>query len=173
MQTRLKHLFAVYKCLETHLDDDMTNKNDILLKYIISRVAFRCDTRPKLHRCEPRFIEYTKMMLQIPRDEIIRMYGCHDGGSKWQKELLINVDRDIYDIVQSIDAPRLFTPTQKAQKLKEQGDLCTWCNHPIVYGDQSVCHHKVPWSRGGPTTLDNLQVLHKQCHTDLHLNSEA
>lgn len=171
MQTRLKHLFAVYKCFEKHLDPDTTN--DIILKYIISRIAYRCDTRPKLHRCESRFVEYTKMMLQMPREDIIRLYGCHDGGPQWQQKLLVGIDRDIHDIVQSIDDPRLFTPTQKAQKLKEQGGLCTWCNHPIVYGEKSVCHHKMPWSRGGPTTLDNLQVLHAQCHTDLHLNSDA
>ncbi|MGA9103068.1 DUF222 domain-containing protein [Aeromicrobium sp.] len=60
---------------------------------------------------------------------------------------------------------RLATPRQaKAIALSQHG-MCASpaCHHPIAHN-----HHVVPWSRGGPTDLDNLIGLCRKCHSLVH-----
>ena len=56
---------------------------------------------------------------------------------------------------------RLFTKIQIGTKLKEQNNVCAICkNGKEKYeGD-----HIIPWSKGGKTNDENLQVLCISCH---------
>ncbi len=60
---------------------------------------------------------------------------------------------------------RLATPRQaKAIALRQHGTCASpACHHPIAHN-----HHIVPWSRGGPTDLDNLIGLCRKCHSLVH-----
>ena len=60
---------------------------------------------------------------------------------------------------------RLATPRQaKAIALRQHGTCASpACHHPIAHN-----HHVVPWSRGGPTDLDNLIGLCRKCHSLVH-----
>jgi len=165
---RLKHLHVVYELLVKHMTPGVS-PNDIVLLTLIGRITRWCDTRPKLTRCEAKIFEYANTILETPTDDLLRAYDCIQANNKYQMRLVYSIDRDIHDIVAGIDDLRLFTPTQKAQKLKEQGGLCTWCSKPIEHRDTREGHHINPYIKGGPTTLENLQVLHTECHRDLHL----
>lgn len=46
---------------------------------------------------------------------------------------------------------------------ERQGELCNLCRRSIPF-DLMHGDHIVPWSRGGPTTLDNLQALCGSCN---------
>jgi hypothetical protein len=171
LETRLKHLRVVYGVLEKHKLFEDKKPNDIVLLVLISRIARWCDTRQMLTRCESRLIEYATMMFNVARSEMASMLCCPERNGGYQTRLIYRIDRDIHDIVEQLDDPRLFTPTQKTLKLREQCNECPWCKKPIEWEQKYEGHHVVPYSKGGPTTLANLQVLHEECHKALHLNS--
>lgn len=60
--------------------------------------------------------------------------------------------------------PRQFTPQQIKAALKKQQDTCTWCRKPILPDHAREGDHVIPWSQGGETTAENLEVLHRPCH---------
>ena len=167
---RLKHLHLVYERLAKHMTPGVS-PNDIVLLTLIGRITRWCDTRPKLTRCEAKIFEYANTILETPTDDLLRTYDCIQANSKYQRRLVYSIDRDIHDIVEQLDDPRLFTPTQKTLKLKEQCGQCTWCSKPIEWGQKYEGHHDKPYSQGGPTTLANLKVLHTECHMELHARS--
>ncbi|GAA3102563.1 hypothetical protein JOF29_003404 [Kribbella aluminosa] len=59
---------------------------------------------------------------------------------------------------------RLATgPIRKALTARDKGCVC--CGAPPLYCD---AHHVLSWIDGGETKLDNLVLLCKRCHRDLH-----
>jgi hypothetical protein len=170
LDARLKHLRDVYAMLEKHkiLDE---KPNEIILLTLIGRIARWCQARPMLTRCETRLVEYATLMLDMPSPEMASILGCGERNGPYQKRLMYRIDRDIHDIVEQLDDPRLFTPTQQMMKLKEQGGVCPECEKPIEWGQKYEGHHDKPYSQGGPTTLANLRVLHTECHMALHARS--
>ena len=53
-----------------------------------------------------------------------------------------------------------------------QDGTCPNCQQPITIDQEWVIHHKRPISLGGGETLDNLQMLHGNCHRQLHAKYE-
>lgn len=171
LEKRLKHLNFVYRALEkNNLFDSETNK--IVRRMMIGRVAFWCDTPAKFTHCSGPIIEYASMMLKRSTDEHMKCLGCRQSNLDRQRRLLEMINRDVQDIVTQMDDPRAFTPTQKVKKLDEQDGKCTWCNEPILPGQKRDAHHIISYRDGGKTTLDNLAVLHEECHKDLHANPD-
>jgi hypothetical protein len=169
LDARLKHLRIVYEFLEEKTVI-VHNQNDVILLAFIGRIARWCQTRSMLTRCGSRFTEYANMMFD-PAYDIPSTLGCSGTGGSYQKRLVMRVDRDIQDIVDQLDDPRRFTPTQMSLKLKEQGRVCPECEKPIKWGQKYEGHHVIPYSKAGPTTMENLQVLHTECHAALHARS--
>ena len=60
---------------------------------------------------------------------------------------------------------RAFTESQKIKKYEEQGGVCAICGKKLDI-DECEMDHKLPWSKGGLTTLDNLQLLCRECNSD-------
>ena len=58
---------------------------------------------------------------------------------------------------------RVFSDIQKRKKYEEQHGVCPDCGGTFNYEDMQG-DHIVPWSRGGHTTYDNLQMLCRQCN---------
>jgi hypothetical protein len=59
---------------------------------------------------------------------------------------------------------RLFSKAMINKKLEEQGRLCTLCTKPIGEKDKYDGDHIKPWTVGGQTVFENLQVVHRRCH---------
>ncbi|GAB4065175.1 HNH endonuclease signature motif containing protein [Angustibacter speluncae] len=61
---------------------------------------------------------------------------------------------------------RLATPAQRAALAARDGG-CVW---PGCTAPPSLCeaHHVIWWSRGGPTTIDNLVLLCTRHHSEIH-----
>lgn len=166
LEKRLNHLNFVYKALEkNNLFHSTTNK--IVRRMMIGRIAFWCNIPSKFNHCSEPIIEYASLMLKKSTDDHMKYLGCHQPNVKYQRRILEMINRDIQDIVMPRDDPRYFTPAQKRKKLDEQGGKCTWCNEAIVFGQKYEGHHKTTFFGGGSTTLDNLEVLHKDCHDDI------
>ena len=50
------------------------------------------------------------------------------------------------------------------EKLELQKNICPKCSKEIISTDDYDGDHIIPWTTGGSTTIENLQVLHKRCH---------
>ena len=61
------------------------------------------------------------------------------------------------------DPRRHFSRQDVWRSWHVQGCICKLCGRAIPF-DLMVGDHIVPWSRGGPTTLENLQALCGSCN---------
>lgn len=66
-----------------------------------------------------------------------------------------------------IDAPtgerRLFTYSEK-QSLFDASQTCAICHQRIEHLDDAAVDHKIAYSNGGNTSLDNAQLAHRYCN---------
>jgi len=63
-----------------------------------------------------------------------------------------------------LDSKRTFTKKSIEAKLVEQNGRCEYCGIEVSEKD-AVGDHKHPWSKGGPTTNDNLAAACKSCNS--------
>ena len=61
------------------------------------------------------------------------------------------------------DRVRLFTKTDK-ENLFYTGCICAYCGNRILNIDDCEIDHIIPFSLGGPTNLENAQLLHRHCN---------
>ena len=53
---------------------------------------------------------------------------------------------------------------------KEQRGRCWVCGQPLRIGEEDCqIHHRIGRSRGGPDTADNMELLHVNCHRQIHV----
>jgi 5-methylcytosine-specific restriction endonuclease McrA len=53
---------------------------------------------------------------------------------------------------------------------KEQEGRCVICSQPLRIAEEDLhIHHRIWRSRGGPDTADNLEMLHANCHRQIHV----
>jgi len=58
---------------------------------------------------------------------------------------------------------RAFTPTQKQEAFEKQNGICPKCGQKFIF-DEMEGDHITPWSEGGKTIPENLQMLCKDCN---------
>ena len=52
---------------------------------------------------------------------------------------------------------------------KEQEGRCRVCGQPLrIAEDDCQIHHRIWRGRGGPDTVDNTELLHANCHRQIH-----
>jgi RHS repeat-associated protein len=68
------------------------------------------------------------------------------------------------------DPKRTSTAGEKSQKLSEQGGKCANCEKPVKDGD-GIGHHVDRHADGGKTDSNNVPVVCKDCHKELHSGS--
>lgn len=65
----------------------------------------------------------------------------------------------------SLDPIRRFDDEMAWRKLKEQGGVCALCREQLGHARRDFhADHAHPWSLGGRTDWDNLQVLCPSCN---------
>lgn len=84
------------------------------------------------------------------------------------KDITSSCLRNIFEYVITEDKtlinPRAFSDSDKRRKYNEQNGDCAYCHkHFDNYKDMQA-DHIVPWSKGGETTYDNLQLLCPKCN---------
>lgn len=63
---------------------------------------------------------------------------------------------------------RAFDNNTKLRVYEKQGRKCAACQKPYEFDDMEG-DHIIPWSQGGHTTEDNLQMLCRPCHRRMHV----
>lgn len=61
----------------------------------------------------------------------------------------------------------------KAHLYKQQEGICPYCKQAIIFGENWSVHHIFPKSQGGSDRLENLQLMHEDCHRKLHSDQPA
>ena len=59
------------------------------------------------------------------------------------------------------------------QVWQKQGGRCTICGQHIIPEHKWELHHKVPRKEGGTNKLENLMMLHPDCHRQLHSHNKV
>lgn len=151
---------------ELLLHDAHTN---IELPYVLGRLAMRFP-RIELFRHKKRDIApQIKTAIVAPSPaEMVAKEGLSARNATFQKR----IHKRICELIDSVagaaatDGPRLFTKKDKAQKLRDQDGICTLCSQKILPHQVKDGDHIVEWCNGGPTTYDNLQIVHRHCHQE-------
>jgi hypothetical protein len=66
-----------------------------------------------------------------------------------------------------LDPKREYTDNEKIAVFRMYGGICQRCNKKLEMSNFHV-HHKIPWAKGGKTTLENALLLCESCHRELH-----
>lgn len=129
-------------------------------KFVISRLLYKFNTNIALfNRHIIDIIE--KLKIEITNVDIQEKLDCNSRNAIFQKKLITLIDNTISSSCELKNDKRLFTKTQIKSKLTEQNDACAICkkSKEKYEGD-----HIIPWSKGGKTDYENLQVLCISCH---------
>ena len=77
-----------------------------------------------------------------------------------------------YGIIQ-LDSKRTFTLSEKRVRFNKVGGKCECCGVSISSPEMSEADHIIPYSQGGTTTIDNLQITCRSCNRSKGSNSES
>jgi hypothetical protein len=173
-QNRFKSLHLADEFLAKHKIYDSVKTNECVYKFLLARIARWFDTTSKLNRFETSILEYARFVCEkTGEDHLARLAITKNHSATLQNKMIAEIDtvfRSIYSC--NDNDTRFFTVAQKAIKLAEQKGECTRCNKPILPDDARDGHHVIPHYKGGQTVMENLAVLHKACHDELHARSQ-
>lgn len=82
---------------------------------------------------------------------------------KGRIEQIMQVINEITNQDVAKDNVRFFNSEIK-QTLFHQGYICSYCGNTILSVEDCEVDHIIPYSKGGQTTLENAQLLHRQCN---------
>lgn len=87
-----------------------------------------------------------------------------------QRHIKVIGDASIYDGNKEYWLSRTFNYSDfsftQQKLLKRQRGYCTWCKTYITVSDTVEIDHIIPKSKFGKSNMNNIQLLHKQCHKD-------
>jgi 5-methylcytosine-specific restriction endonuclease McrA len=160
MKSNLIFMKKIIECLKDNkfFSEDKRTFNTFYLPYkiIISRLLYKFKDIATFNRHIIPIIH--KLKEEIP--QFIAQYS-KTRNAIFQKNLVQNIDEIIHKSFEENMEKRLFSKKDIQRKLEEQGNVCNFCKETK---EKYEGDHIIPWSTGGTTTYDNLQVLCKHCH---------
>ena len=85
----------------------------------------------------------------------VRVY-CKNDSDYWVKRDKLNMYRKLMK--------------HRSALFKKQNGKCAYCGSTILTTEISHVHHVLPKALGGTDNYSNLQLLHAECHRELHTN---
>jgi hypothetical protein len=143
-------------------DNKIFKKFYLPYKFILARCCYLINSYPLFNRICDTIIN--KFKEEILTENIETILNCSTRNAQFQKRFIERVDTIISDVLKDDDTTRRFTKKMIKDKLIIQNNICPSCKKIIKDNDDYEGDHIIPWTAGGNTTMDNLQVLHKRCH---------
>lgn len=128
-----------------------------------------------------KFDSYKKGIKGEQNDEIATMwfqdffsyYGKGQDGKFINRRNFLTNNKEYFGVIGNVDSQRIFNTFQRQFKYIEQnrkccglnGETCEHTNGEVLIGELEA-DHIIEHSVGGTTTIDNLQMLCKECHKE-------
>jgi len=144
-------------------DNSKKFRNELVCyKFIISRCCHLVPNYAVFNRILPAIIREFNQDVLI--EDIQAKLECTSRSGVFQRRLIERIDAILEKEVNAEGSVRRFTKKAIDDKLGEQSNICPLCHLAISATDKYEGDHIVPWTAGGKTVADNLQVVHKRCH---------
>lgn len=132
-------------------------------KFIVSRCSYFINNNYALfNRISPIIID--AFVKEILVDDIQMTVNCNSRNAVFQKKIIEKIDEIINNEVNKEGTVRRFSKKMIQEKLDHQKHICPKCELQIKETDKYEGDHIIPWTAGGLTIIDNLQILHERCH---------
>ena len=161
---KIKLILSIYENLEHNniKHSQQTRGKDPMIIYGIcftGRLIYKLRDSSTLNR-------HIDSLIPIFLSEIVNS-SLDEGGknSAFQNNLIIKIDEIIDKEYDKSDPKnrRCFNLNEKRQKLDEQNNKCNLCGKYLKL-NEAKGDHIIEWSKKGPTTFENLQILCDICH---------
>jgi hypothetical protein len=171
LNIRLKNINNLFKELEDR--NTLRNKdgktlidksNEGPLMIILGRLGYWFSNIAKFRRYENDVCKIIKDIIQMNPNDLCKLLVVNSRNATYQKKLISYIDTHFKNILENNNDKRLFTMSEKQKKLEEQQFKCSICSELILEHQRFEGDHIVEYSRGGLTTFENLQIVHKHCH---------
>jgi len=144
-------------------DNSKQFRNEFLCyKFIVARCCYVVPNYATFNRILPSIISEFRQEVLI--DDIQTKLECTSRSGVFQRRLMERIDAILEKEVNAEGSARRFTKRAIDDKLEEQGHACPLCHLAIGPADKYEGDHIVPWTAGGKTVAENLQVVHRRCH---------
>jgi hypothetical protein len=132
-------------------------------KFLVARCVLYIKNYSLFNRLHDKLIEQFKTHILV--DTIEQDLSCKNRNALFQKKLIEKIDSIIEtELKNDENSTRFFPKKMIKEKLKLQNHICPKCSKVIKEEHEFEADHVVPWTAGGKTVIENLQVLHKRCH---------
>ena len=131
-------------------------------KFIIVRSCYLIGNYALFNRISSTII--SRFINEILVDDLQTKLNCNSRNASFQRKLIEKIDEIIEAELKTEGCTRRFTKKTIQDKLVEQQHKCPKCLLEIKECDDYEGDHIIPWTGGGKTIPENLQVLHKRCH---------
>lgn len=105
----------------------------------------------------------------VPKVVVTKMFGPRRHWTLLQKEGLARTDGNggyfciLPEVARVEMGSRTVAPGLRKAVIARDGMICTICTAPVSSKNLHLDHVR-PWTKGGPTTLENLRVTCRRCN---------
>lgn len=142
---------------------------EVPLLITLGRLANWFPTISSFRRVADELCPKIHEILKMNPNDLCKMLKVNSRNATFQKKLIEDLDSKFKIYSEKAKEKRCFSLAEKKKKLEEQDGLCTLCMKPILDYQRNAGDHIVEYCRGGTTTYENLQILHKICHENKNI----
>lgn len=168
--SRLRFMRNILKELQDrnvlHIDNELIidKSKDVPLLITIGRIANWFPNMVSFRRIADDICPIIHNILKMNPNDLCKYLKVNSRNATFQKKLVEDLDTKFKVYIEKSNEKRFFTSAEKKKKFEEQKGLCTLCNNPILEYQRNAGDHVIEYCKGGSTSYDNLQIVHKLCH---------